>query len=430
MRQVEWDRLSAKEQIESLTRPSLGNDEDIRKAVADIIMNVRAKGDQALQDYTQRFDGVLLKDFKVSEAQINQSQERIDTKAKAAIDRAYENVKTFHTAQGLREFDLETMQGVACQRVVRPIQDIGLYVPGGTAPLISTSLMLGVPAQIAKCPNRVLCTPANKDGVINPHILYAAKLCGITQIFKLGGAQAIAAMAYGTESIPKVSKIFGPGNAYVTAAKILASQDAEGAAMDMPAGPSEVCVIATEATNPAFAAADLLSQAEHDTMSQVVLIATSKSVVADVLKELQTQLEALPRKDIAAAAITNSLAIIVKDMGQAIKVANAYAAEHLILCFDGADQYLDQISCAGSVFLGPWTPEAAGDYASGTNHVLPTYGYARNYSGLGVEAFQRSMTVQKISKAGIESLGDTIEILAGLEGLDAHARAVSIRRKG
>ena len=293
--------------------------------------------------------------------------------------------------------------------------------------MVSTTLMIGSPSQIAGCPKRVLCTPCRKDGAVDPHILYAASLCGINNIYKVGGAQAIAAMAFGTDTIPEVDKIFGPGNAYVTAAKQLVADDPAGAGIDMPAGPSEVCVIADDTTNPVFAAADLLSQAEHDRMSQVVLITTSADKGREILSEVENQLGNLSRKDIAAEAIANSASIVVEDVEEAILVSNIYAPEHLILCFEGADKYVDMVQNAGSVFVGPWSTESAGDYCSGTNHVLPTYGYARCYSGLSVESFQKTITVQQASEEGLKNLSSTIETLAELEGLDAHARAVSLR---
>ena len=288
--------------------------------------------------------------------------------------------------------------------------------------------MIGVPSKIAGCQRRILCTPCDKLGHINPHILYAAMLCGITEIFKLGGAQAIAAMAYGTETIPGTYKIFGPGNAYVTAAKKRVAEDPNGAALDMPAGPSEVCVIVDKQTSPKIAAADLLSQAEHDSMSQVILLATNMEKAKQIRAEVEIQLKNLPRKEIASEALQNSHLIIVKDINEALEVANTYAPEHLILCFEKAERYLDSIQNAGSVFVGPWSAEAAGDYCSGTNHVLPTYGHARSYSGLSVEAFQKTLSIQALSKEGLDTLGNTVEIIANLEGLQAHARAISVRR--
>ncbi|MCK5285311.1 MAG: histidinol dehydrogenase [Alphaproteobacteria bacterium] len=424
MKTIIWNSLNKTEQQACLQRPTFTNNADIVAKVTDILQNVRKNGDEAVQSYTKQFDGVMLKSF-LAEKQI----ESLDQKICKAIDNAYKNIKEFHQKQGFTSYSVETMPDVKCQRIVRPLENIGLYVPSGTAPLVSTALMLGVPAQIATCKNIILCTPCDINGDINPYISYAAELCGITNIFKIGGAQSIAAMAYGTQTIPKCCKIFGPGNAYVTEAKIQVSRDIEGAAIDMPAGSSEVCVIANETGNPEFIAADLLSQAEHDKNSQVVLITSSQDLSDQVQNEINKQLKALPRRDIAKAALENSLAIIVNNMDEAIMLANQYAPEHLIIAFEDAEQYLDDIQNAGSVFLNQWTPESVGDYASGTNHVLPTYGYARSYSGLSVEAFQKTMTVQTITKTGLKNIGQTVETLALLEGLDAHARAISIRRE-
>ena len=392
--------------------------------VADILQNVQKNGDEAIRQYTERFDNATFDSF------IAQRQSKgLDPKICQAIDIAYQNIKTFHQKQGFIDYSINTMVGVECMRVVRPFERVGLYVPGGNAPLVSTTLMLAIPAQIANCAKIMLCTPCNDDGEVNPYILYAASLCGIENIFKVGGAQAIAAMAYGTETIPKCDKIFGPGNAYVTEAKIQVSRDVNGAAIDIPAGPSEVCVIANETSSPAFVAADLLSQAEHDVNSQVLLITSSQDLSEQVQDKIDKQLETLPRHHIAKTALKNSLAVIVDDTNEAVAVSNQYAPEHLILCFEGADQYLNSVQNAGSVFLGQWTPEAAGDYASGTNHVLPTYGYARSYSGLNVEAFQKTMTVQVITQAGLNNIGNTIETLSILEGLEAHAQAISVRKE-
>lgn len=427
MKRLQWSALSADEQINILKRPGIARGADIDKAAANIIAQVKQSGDQALYAFTKQFDKAELTSLRVSNEECADIQ--ITEDAKAAIDRAYENISAFHKSQGYREFQTETMPGVNCQRIVRSLDTVGLYVPGGSAPLISTTLMLGIPAQIAACKNVILCTPCNAAGEVNSHILYAAQLCGIDKIFKVGGAQAIAAMAYGTETIPKAAKIFGPGNAYVTAAKQQVAADPAGAAIDIPAGPSEVLVIVDDTSNPAFAAADLLSQAEHDPMSQVVLVSVSEQKIEDVQRELDKQLNELLRRDIATQALENSLAILADNLDQAVEISNLYSPEHLILCFDSAKNYLEGIQNAGSVFVGQFTPESAGDYASGTNHVLPTYGYARSYSGLSVEAFQKTMTVQSLTEEGLQNLGDTIEILADLEGLDAHARAVSIRRK-
>ena len=424
MQQVIWKNLNKDEQEKCLRRPVFANDKNLSEAVADILDNVLQNGDEAVKDYTLQFDGASLDGLRV-----DQEEGALDPEICAAIDTAYKNIYTFHEKQGFQEYELETMAGINCQRIVRPLEAVGLYVPGGTAPLVSTTLMLGVPAQIAQCKNKFLCTPCNKDGEINPYILYAAKLCGISDVFRVGGAQAIGAMAFGTDTIPKCDKILGPGNSYVTEAKMQVSKNAFGAAIDMPAGPSEVCVVADETSNPAFVAADLLSQAEHGTDSQVLLLVPSLEVADRVRSEIEVQLESLSRQDIAKAALQNSTAIIYDDMKQALSVVNRYAPEHLIFSFEGAEQYLDDIQNAGSIFLGGYTPESAGDYASGTNHALPTYGYAKAYSGLSVEAFQKTMTVQSITKTGLDNIGDTVEILATLEGLDAHARAISIRKE-
>lgn len=407
MKQVAWSQLSAAERKTILRRPAASGLADVRGIVED----VRARGDAAVLEYERRFG-----------AAEDSAKKDVSAKAAAAIQRAYDNIYKFHMAQGLKSYEMDVMPGVTCGRQVRPIQSVGLYVPGGTAPLVSTTLMLGVPSKIAGCPLRVMCSPSD-----DPHILYAAKLCGIEKIFRIGGAQAIAAMAYGTDTVPKVDKIFGPGNAYVTAAKKLVAEDAGGAALDMPAGPSEVCVIADETTNPAYAAADLLSQAEHDALSQVVLIALSDGMIARVRAEVEKQIATLPRREIAGRAMANSLAITAADMAQAIEISNLYAPEHLILCFEGASIYIGAVRNAGSVFAGPWSTESAGDYCSGTNHVLPTYGHAHAYSGLSVESFQKTITVQTLTREGLRALGGTITALAELEGLDAHARAVTVR---
>lgn len=425
MRQIIWNNLDKTEREAYLTRPVFCDDVLVQQRVAAIIGDVRSRGDDAVAVYTQKFDQVALDGFFVM-----RTADDLDPAVCRAIDTAYQNIRRFHQQQGFRAYQVETVPGVACQRIVRPIERIGLYVPGGSAPLVSTTLMLGVPAQIAGCAQTTLCTPCDKDGRVNPYVLYAAKRCGMEQIYRVGGAQAIAAMAYGTQTIPKTDKIFGPGNVYVTEAKMQISRDPQGAAIDMPAGPSEVCVIADEATHAAFAAADLLSQAEHDALSQAVLISTSQEKASAITAALQKQLQILPRRDVAEAALKNSVSIVVQDVPQAIEVANRYAPEHLILCFEQAAQYLDHITHAGAVFLGEWTPEAAGDYASGTNHVLPTYGYARNYSGLGVEAFQKTITVQSITQTGLVEIGPAIGTLAMLEGLDAHARAIAVRLEG
>ncbi len=422
MKQVIWNDLDACDIAKLLKRPTLARDGDVRNIVSSILESVRGEGDEAVKSYTQQFDNVVLDSLNV-----DQAEQDLDADICKSIETAYQNIFSFHEKQGFKDFSVKTMDGVTCQRIIRPIDRVGLYVPGGTAPLVSTTLMLGIPAQLAGGAQVAMCTPCDRDGNINPYILYAAKLCGITNIYRVGGAQAIAAMAYGTQTISKVDKIFGPGNAYVTEAKMQVTQAVNGTAIDMPAGPSEVCVIVDDSTNPVFSAADLLSQAEHDVMSQVVLISTSKEITIAIDSEIQKQLEMLTRKDIAKKSIENSVSILAKDIEEAVKISNIYAPEHLILCFDSAIQYVEKIINAGSIFLGQWTPESAGDYASGTNHVLPTYGYARMYSGLSVEAFQKTLSVQEITQKGLQNLGSTVETLAELEGLGAHANAVSVR---
>lgn len=421
-----WADLSPRERQAALSRPAAGR-QDLETQVRAIIDTVRQGGDEALRSYARQFDKAVLDDIAVAPDDIAQAGRRLSLEARAAIDTAFGTIRAFHEQQGYRPYEIETIAGVTCRRAVRPIERVGLYVPGGSAPLVSTALMLGVPSLLAGCPVRILCTPSDETGSVHPGILYAAHLCGIETVFRVGGAQAIAAMAYGTATIPKIDKIFGPGSARVTLAKAIVAQDAAGAALDMPAGPSEVCVIATGDTDPVFAAADLLAQAEHDPQAHVVLIALSAQKAADILEETKAQLSSLPRKAIAAAALEHSVALVARDRAEALAIANAYAAEHLILCFDNAEDWLPEIINAGSVFLGPWTPESAGDYASGTNHVLPTYGYARAYAGLSVEHFQRSMTVQSLSRDGLRAIGPAVTTLARLEGLEAHARAVTLR---
>lgn len=429
MKRSNWHELSVCEQSLLLKRPAMDNKNNIDDVVTKIINDVRENGDDAVRKYTQKFDQCDVDILQVSQDEMQEALTIIDDDKKQAIDTAYKNIYAFHKNQGYQAYQSEVNKGVKCERRVVPINAVGLYVPGGTAPLVSTTLMNGIPSQIAQCPIRILCTPCNKEGKVNPYILYAAKLCGIDKIFKVGGAQAIASMAFGTQTIPSVSKIFGPGNAYVTAAKKLVSMDVDGAALDMPAGPSEICVIADELSNPAFVAADLLSQAEHDVYSQVLLISPSSDLIESVHGEIEKQLASLSRKDIAAEAIKNSNYIQCKDIDEAVKISNRYAPEHLILNCENPDSLVDKITNAGSIFIGAWTPESAGDYCSGTNHVLPTYGYAKSYSGLNVEAFQKTITVQGLTQQGLKSLGKTIQDLADLEGLDAHANAVSIRLK-
>lgn len=409
-----------------IKRPKLNQDE-LTDAVSSIINNVKSNGDQALLKYTSTFDGVRLNSLVVSENEIQSAIKQITDELKQAIKIALDNIAAFHKSQELKEENIETMPGVRCWRKSVAIEKVGLYIPGGSAPLFSTVLMLGVPAQIAACKEIILCSPPDQNREINPAILYTANLIGISKIFKVGGAQAIAGMACGTETIPEVYKIFGPGNQYVTKAKKLVQQ--LGTAIDMPAGPSEVLVIADETCQPAFVAADLLSQAEHGEDSQVILLCNNQKIIDKCLTEIKSQLEKLPRKEIAVNALKNSKVIFFEDMQQCFEFSNAYAPEHLIIASANANKYLDKITNAGSVFVGNFSCEAAGDYASGTNHTLPTNGYAKNYSGVSLDSFVKKISFQEISAEGIKKLGPSIEILAEAEQLIAHKNAVSIRLK-
>lgn len=422
-----WADLSADEQQSLLQRPAAGNDIVLHDAVADIIQQVRTNGDAAVRELTARFDDIELADFRVGDDEFEQAENELAASAIAAIDVAITNVQRFHEAQLPPDISVETMPGVHCERISHPIDAVGLYVPAGTAPLPSTAVMLAVPAAIVNCPIRILCTPPRIDGRADPAVLVAASRAGVRDIYKIGGAQAIAAMAYGTETVPKVCKIFGPGNNWVTTAKQLVSTDSAGAVIDMPAGPSEVLVIADASASAEFVAADLLSQAEHGVDSQVVLLTTSADLARAVEKAVATQLAGLSRADIARQSLANSRVIVVDDLDEAIEISNRYAPEHLILQFDAARDRLQDIRNAGSVFLGHWTPESVGDYCSGTNHVLPTYGFARAYSGLGTDQFLRQMSVQELSADGLARIANTTVELANLEGLDGHAAAVQIR---
>jgi histidinol dehydrogenase len=422
-----WDALAGAEKDSLLRRPAVVDDESIRPAVLEIIAGVRDGGDSTLRELTERLDGAVLADLRVPKEEIDAAAGQLTSGQIEAIDLAIANVTRFHEQQYPADNVIETMPGVSCERVSRAIRAVGLYVPAGTAPLPSAAVMLAVPAAIAQCPVRILCTPPRNDGSADPAVIVAASRAGVRDIFKVGGAQAIAAMAYGTESVPKVDKVFGPGNAWVTCAKSIVAGDPDGAAIDMPAGPSEVLVIADDEASPVFVAADLLSQAEHGVDSQVVLVSTSRNLAEATIAELDVQLAQLSRNDIARKALENSRVIVVRDLDTAIEVSNRYAPEHLILQCAGARDALKEIKCAGSVFVGPWTPESVGDYCSGTNHVLPTYGYARSYSGLSVDQFLRRMTVQELTRDGLVALGDAVMTLANMEGLDAHAAAVSLR---
>jgi histidinol dehydrogenase len=409
---------------EILKRPTQTID-DIELTVKEIFKEVQKKGDAAVAKYTSLFDGANFENIEVSESEISLAIATISEELKQAIQLAKSNIEKFHSAQKTSKIEVETTEGVNCWQEKRPIQKIGLYIPGGTAPLFSTVLMLAVPAKIAGCNEIVLCSPPDKRGNINPAILYAANLCGVTKILKVGGIQAIAAMTFGTESIPKVYKIFGPGNQFVTVAKQLATQF--GVAIDMPAGPSELLIVADDSAIPAFIASDLLSQAEHGTDSQVILVSTSKELIDSVEKEVYSQMEVLLRRNIAEKAIANSKLIYVENDAIALELINEYGPEHFIICSKNENFYVNNIANAGSVFIGNYTPESAGDYASGTNHTLPTNGYAKNYSGVNLDSFTKSMTFQKISEKGIQNIGKSIEIMAEAEGLQAHKNAVTLR---
>jgi len=422
-----WSTLSPAARALVLERPTVATGQDTLAAVQTIISNVRQNGDAALRELTARFDKVELGALRVTDAEFAAARAELLPEQIAALRTAIRNVTTYHSAQSAVTGQVETAPGVICERIVRPVPAVGLYVPAGTAPLPSTVIMLGVPSAIAGCPVRILCTPPRTDGKADPAVLIAAAECGIRDVYKVGGAQAIAAMAYGTESIPKVDKIYGPGNAWVTAAKTLVAGDPAGAALDMPAGPSEVLVIADAGADARAVALDLLSQAEHGTDSQVVLV-TNSTVLADaVAAEIAAAIPALSRAKIIEQSLRHSRLILTTDIAEALAVSNAYAPEHLIVQVENARNWLDCIENAGSVFLGPFTPEAVGDYCSGTNHVLPTYGYARAYSGLSVGDFQKRMSVQELSETGVRGLQPTVSILARMEGLDAHARAVEVR---
>ena len=400
---------------------------DIEGIVNEIFLEVSKNGDEAIKKYTNRFDGISLESNIVSSKEIEDAIKQVPENLQNAIKQAKANIEAFHTAQKTSKINVETTNGVQCWQEKRPIQKVGLYIPGGTAPLFSTVLMLAVPAQIAGCKEIVLCSPPNKEGKLAPEILFTAQICGVTKIIKVGGIQAIAGLTFGTESIPQVYKIFGPGNQFVTVAKQLATK--YGVAIDMPAGPSELLVVADKTANAAYVASDLLSQAEHGADSQVILVSTSKDLINSVSKEIEKQLEILPRKAIAEKAIGNSKLIYAENDTIALEMIDAYGPEHFIVCCENEDLYVDGISNAGSVFIGDYTPESAGDYASGTNHTLPTNGFSKAYSGVNLDSFMKSMTFQKISKEGLLNIGETIELMAEAEGLQAHKNAVSIRLK-
>jgi histidinol dehydrogenase len=424
---LDWASLDEAQRAAVLRRPAQREAASLLERTGRIVSDVRERGDAALREYTEKLDKVRLESFAVGADEFAAAEAALTGEQHAALRRAIDTVTRFHEQQRVTPLSIETSPGVVCERMIVPLGAVGLYVPAGTAPLPSTAIMLAVPARIAGCPVRVLCTPPRHDGTADPAVLVAARLCGIEQVFKLGGAQAVAAMAYGTASVPKVDKIFGPGNSWVTAAKQIVAADADGAALDMPAGPSEVLVVADESARPAFVAADLLAQAEHSEDAQVVLVTTSRAVAEACIAEVEKQLDALPRKAIAARAIAESRVLLVRDLATAMDVSNRYAPEHLILQVAAPRDWLGRVRNAGSVFLGAWTPETMGDYCSGTNHVLPTYGHARAYSGLGVADFVKRVTVQEVTPRGLNDLGRTARTLARLESLDAHANAVSVR---
>lgn len=427
MRILQWSELSQSERRAALERPVQRAREQIDRLVREVIAAVREHGDEAVRRYTRRFDQVELETLRAGADEFTAAREALGASERAALERAIGNVERFHRTHGLHDASVETAPGVRCERLYRPISAVGLYVPAGSAPLPSAVVMLAVPARIAGCPQRVLCTPPDRAGRAHPAVLLAAELCGIEHVLKVGGAQAIAALAYGTQSIPKVDKIFGPGNAWVTAAKQAVAADPLGAACDMPAGPSEVMVLADESARAEFVAADLLAQAEHDPNAQAILVTPSAPLAQAVGAAIETQMPRLSRRAILTQSLAASRTLVVADLDTAVDLANAYAAEHLILEVREPRALLARIVNAGSVFLGTWSPEPMGDYCSGTNHVLPTYGYARAYSGLGVSDYLKRITVQELTPAGLRALGPTALTLAELEGLDAHAAAVRCR---
>ncbi len=418
-----WQNCSKEQQAELLTRPAIAASDSISQVVKDILTQVKQNGDQALKVLSSKYDKTQTNQIKLTEDEIKTATSRVKSDLKQAMQLAVSNIEKFHQAQVRQTITVETMPGIKCQSVTRPIDSVGLYIPGGSAPLLSTVLMLAIPAKIAGCRKVILCSPPP----IADEILYAAELCGVTEIYQLGGAQAIAAMALGTESVPKVDKIFGPGNAYVTEAKRQVSQRLDGAAIDMPAGPSEVLVIADSSANPSFIAADLLSQAEHGPDSQVVLLTPDEKIAQEVSIEVDKQLMQLSRQDIAEKALKESRLIVTNDLEECVDISNRYGPEHLIIQTKNADQLVDKINSAGSIFIGDWSPESAGDYASGTNHVLPTYGYTSTYSSLGLPDFQKRMTVQKLTPDGLKAIGTAVELMAQAEQLTAHKNAITIR---
>lgn len=427
MQVFNWSDLGTARREEALSRPQALMDAELIASVSAIMSDVRERGDAALFDLTAKYDGASLSALRVPVLDLEQAWDDLDASDKIAMQTAKDNICAFHGAQKPAVIELEVMPGVTCRREPRALDSAGLYVPGGTAPLVSTMMMLALPAKIAGVGRRVVTTPPSKTGTINSHVLAAAYMCGIDEVYAVGGAQAIAALTYGTQSVPKVAKIFGPGNAYVATAKSLAAQIPGGPAIDLPAGPSEAMVVADDAANPVFVAADLLSQAEHDKVAQVVAVVKSQGYVEALLAEIETQVSMLPREDIARASLKNGRILITQTDAEIFDIINTYAPEHLILQTENAADMVKDIRNAGSVFVGAWTPESVGDYASGTNHTLPTNGAARAYSGVTLESFMTFMSVQTLTRAGLEVLGPTVERLADMEGLEAHRRAVSLR---
>jgi histidinol dehydrogenase len=424
---LEWQSLSIAEREQALRRPIQQARAEVVAATRDIIAEVRAGADTALLELTRHFDGADLDHLAVSEGEFSTARAALASDARQALERAIENVRRFHQAQVTPPLSVETSPGVRCEQRVVPIRAVGLYVPAGSAPLPSTAVMLAVPAQIAGCPERVLCTPPQADGSANAAVLYVAQTCGIERVFKIGGAQAIAAMAYGTQSVPKVDKIFGPGNAWVTTAKQLISQDPGGAGSDLPAGPSEVLVVADESARAEFVAADLLAQAEHSPDAQVILVTASRQLAENTRRQIERQLTGLSRHEIVRESLRGSRILLVENLAAALEVSNSYGPEHLILQVERPRQWLERVTNAGSVFLGAWSPETMGDYCSGTNHVLPTEGYTRVLSGLSLLDFTKRISIQELTVEGLRELGPIARTLAHLEGLDAHANAVSVR---
>jgi len=427
MKQLDWNRLDEAARRDALARPTQSRTDDLSGGVARIVAAVRERGDDALREFSAAYDGCVLDALEVTEVEFAAAEAALDPALKAAIDEAAARIEHYHRATASKPVAVETAPGVRLERIVRPIDRVGLYVPAGTAPLPSTALMLGVPARVAGCRSVVLCSPARADGNCDAAVLYAARVTGVHRVFKIGGAQAIAAMAYGTASVPRCDKLFGPGNAWVTEAKLQVSVDAGGASIDMPAGPSEVLVIADEQASAVFVAADLLSQAEHGPDSQVILLSPSTELITKVAAEVERQRALLPRSQIAEKSLAQSRLIAVDSLAQAVEVSNRYAPEHLIVQVRDPHALLDGITSAGAIFLGEWAPESLGDYCSGSNHVLPTYGHARSYSGVSVSSFQKQITVQDVSAAGLRAIGPCAATLAAAEQLEAHRRAVTLR---